>query len=113
MQPAGPAELVEPTLALLRLQHPQVKNTDCQSFMAQRIQHRTGWEDEALIAGLLDLHSSLRVSKAASFTLRLREIRRTTSPVRNPAGQWQTEGTALNFGGQLNHKKGGDSPSKQ
>lgn len=109
LQPA--AELVEPLLALLCLQHSRVKNVDSQSFMAQRIRHHAGWEDEALIIALLD--SSLWDSKAASFTLQLLEVQRTRR-VRNPASQWQIEGTALHFGGQLNHKKeGGDSPSKQ
>lgn len=27
--------------------------------------------------------------------------------------QWQVKGTVLDFGGQLNHKPGGDSPRKQ
>lgn len=29
-----------------------------QSFMGQRIQHHTGWEDEILITGLLGMHFS-------------------------------------------------------
>lgn len=89
LQPAP--ELMEPLLARLCLQHSRVKNVDLQSFTTRRIWHHAGWEDEALIIGLLD--SSLWDSKAASFTLQLLEVQRTTRRVRNPASQWQMEGT--------------------
>lgn len=55
--------------------------------MAWGTRHRAGWEDEALITGSLDLHSSLRVSKAASFTLRLREDKSRQKPCQKPSGR--------------------------
>lgn len=54
LQPAGPAELGEPTPTLRRRQHSQVRDVDSQAFMAQGIRHHAGCGDEALITGSPD-----------------------------------------------------------
>lgn len=64
-----------------------------QSFMGHRIQHHTDWEDEVLMTGLLGLHFSPWVSRAASFISWLRD--QEDEPSQKPLSQWHTEGTAI------------------